>query len=322
MATSQQFLLCDNTNATNFKNWAQAISNFIRTAGWTNSTDTGQLNGAGPGPGGWASVSTVPGSGLFYYEIFQPGDGLQNFYLKMEYGNSPSSTNSPTLRVSVGITTNGAGVLTGFTIGTYTLASTSFTAPSTTVTYECDLSGDSGRLSFLLWRNAPNTASQVFAIQRSLNASGSAYGTSSTGYITIWGAGKNSSNQTGNQQSLAFGIGAAPAFQSFDVSNTGLGWPCMRSTNGNASNVFNGSIPMWNLQPCVGFWDYPCTAVAVCSQNDISEGVPFTVTNQYGQTKTYMPTHVVAVNVVGLSWVSNPSGDTTHGAVGVLVEYD
>ena len=69
MSTSQQFLVCDNSTTANYKSWASALSNFIRTAGSTNSTDTGQLNGAGGN--NWAAVSTVPGSGAVYYEIFQ-----------------------------------------------------------------------------------------------------------------------------------------------------------------------------------------------------------------------------------------------------------
>jgi hypothetical protein len=309
--TSQQFLLCDNSNATNFKSWASALSNFIRSAGWTNSSDTGQLNGAGAG--NWAGVSTVPGSGAFYYEIFQPGDGLQTFYLKIEYGNG----SAPTLRVSVGQTTNGAGTLTGLFMGPYIIAP-SFTAPSTTTTYECDLSGDSGRISMLLWRNAPNNAPQVFAIQRSLNASGAPYGTSTTGYVTIWFAGANGgAYPIGMQQSLVFGVGAAPAFfNNYVASNSAAtGWPIL-ATFFASSQAFNGTIPCMFLQPGVGVFDYPCTVIGAANCNDLTEGVPFTITNQYGQTRTYIPTRA------GLLAFAGAPDSGNHYRATILVEYD
>ena len=319
MAVSQQFLLCDNSTATNFKNWAQAISNFIRTAGWTNSTDTGQLNGAGPGPTGWASVTTVPGANAFYYEVFQPGDGLQNFYLKMEYGNGGNAvTNCPSLRITIGTGTNGAGTLTGYVSGygsPWVLSPSTFTAPSTTTTYECDFSGDAGRLSFLLWRNAPNNAPQVFGLQRSLNSSGSP----TSSYVTIWGAGYTSGQQTsaaGFQQTLHFTAGIAPTFPSGIGSNS-VGWPCLNITVNTGSLSFNGSIPVWFQQPMIGYWDYPCTVVGTSDQADLTEGVPFTITNQYGQTKTYMPTRAG-----WLSWVGRNDGSSGRTGATVCMEYD
>lgn len=314
---SQQFLLCNNSTAANYKNWAQAISDFIRSAGWTNSSDTGQLNGAGPGPGGWAGVSTVPGSGAFYYEIFQPGDGLQNFYLKMEYGNVTGSTTSPTLAISIGTSTDGAGTLTGYVTTRTLLSGTNYTSPSTTIQYECDLSGDSGRLSFLLWRNAPNNAPQVFAVQRSLNSSGSPTST----YVTQWTVGYNTStvNNGGSQQSLYFGVGVAPLFpNAIQSGSIGWGWPILNHGTGSAGSFsFNGSIPCWFMQPMVGLWDYPCTAVGVCSYGDLTEGVPFTITNQYGQTKTYVPSRN--------GWLyraCNSQANPQSLQVTVLVEYD
>ena len=320
MATSQQFLLCDNSTAANFKNWAQAISNFIRTCGWTNSTDTGQLNGAGPGPGGWASVTTVPGANAFYYEVFQPGDALTNYYLKVEYGNARDSANSPTVRISAGTSTNGAGTLTGHVTNTMVTCIGSFTAPSTTNTYECDMSGDAGRLSFLLWRNAPNNAPSVFAVQRSLNASGSPTGT----YVTLWAAGQNADgNDKGSsvQQSLYFSVGAAICFYNELLGgNATSGWPIL--IQGNTSTIgtlsFNGSIPVWFLQPCVGIWDYPCTVLGICNAGDLTEGVPFTVTNQYGQTKTYVPTR--AGNLTSPSPANLPGYGSCR--ITLCVEYD
>jgi hypothetical protein len=170
----------------------------------------------------------------------------------------------------------------------------------------------------MLWRNAPNSAPQVVAIQRSLNASGAAYGTSSTGYVTIWTAGlANSNGSSGNTQSLLFGVGAAQQFLSASVQSFGLGWPCLNFTTSSTSGVFNGSIPVWFLQPMVGIWDYPCTVVGVGFNGDLSEGVPFTITNQYGQTKTYMPSRAGSFNRI-----SNPGGNGSTGLMTLCMEYD
>lgn len=93
MAASQSFLACDNSTLTNFKAWGQAISNALSTSTWTQTSDTGQVN--------WSSIASVPGSGAYVYEIWQPNDGLTAFYLKAEYGNF-SGTNMPSIRVSIG----------------------------------------------------------------------------------------------------------------------------------------------------------------------------------------------------------------------------
>jgi hypothetical protein len=83
MATSQQFLVCDSSTLANFKSWAQAISGWFATAGWSQAADTGQVN--------WSTIVSVPGSGAYVYEVWQPNDGLTTFYAKIEYGNSTAS---------------------------------------------------------------------------------------------------------------------------------------------------------------------------------------------------------------------------------------
>jgi hypothetical protein len=306
---SQQFLVNDSSTVANFKSWASALSNFVRTAGWTNTADTGQLNGAGGGT--WSGVTTVPGSGAFYYEIFQPGDGLTNFYLKLEYGNGSGSTNSPTVRVTLGTGTNGAGTLTGFVTTATVAAPASYGPPSTTTTYECDFSGDSGRLSILLWRNA-GTGAQIFAVQRSLNASGTPTGT----YATVLTAGFTNNTgtpgQTGYMQTLYFAIGPCTPFLNRFQSGSFSGWPA-RYLAWPGSSAFNGQIPVDFICPAVGVWDYPCTVIGVAYAGDLVEGVSFTVTNQYGQTKTYMPT-----KSGNITWAAGAPGQ----GVCVCVEYD
>jgi hypothetical protein len=277
MATSQQFLVCDSSTLANFKQWAQAISAFFATATWTQSTDTGQVN--------WSTIASVPGSAAFVYEVWQPNDGLTTFYVKMEYGNV-SGTNCPSLRISIGTSTNGAGTLTGFVIGPVNVNVDTFTAPSTTTQFECDFSGAAGRIGVMMWRNGANSCQQLFAIERSVNSSG-AYTSS---YVTLWTVGLCGSNQNNfSQRSLPFGIGAATRLPN---TNGFLGgWTvrfAMIASNSSNSAAFNGSLPFDTPSPLIGYFDFPCTAVGVGCAGDLTEGVSFSVT-LYGSTRTYMP---------------------------------
>lgn len=303
---SQQQLVCDNSTAANFKAWASALSNFIRSAGWTNSSDTGQLNGAGAG--NWSGVSTAPGSGAFYYEIFQPGDALTTFYVKVEYGNASGSANSPCIRVCIGTTTNGAGTLTGWTTWIVQCAEVSG-APSSTTQYECNMSGTNNRLAIMMWRTAGNPA-QIFCVERSLNASGTYTGS----YVSLWTGGFANSNfgAGGFGQSLHFSAGPSVAFfNHFLNGGAYTGIPALVGVGGNSSQAFNGSIPFANVQPSVGLWDYPCTVLGFASPRDLTDGVPFTITNQYGQSVTYMPTRQGTLWNMTISAFSNGNQGAT-----------
>ena len=108
MAAQQLQLVCDNSTLTNFKEWAKAISDWFAACDWTQSADTGQVD--------WGTLASPPGSGAYVYEVWQPGDGLENFYLKIEYGNY-SGTNAPTIRLTISTTTDGAGTPTGYIVG-------------------------------------------------------------------------------------------------------------------------------------------------------------------------------------------------------------
>jgi hypothetical protein len=272
--TSQQFLVCDSSTLANFKDWAQAISSFFTTAGWTQSADTGQVN--------WSTISSVPGSGAFVYEIWEPNDSLTTFYLKVEYGNV-TGTNCPSLRLTLSSSTNGSGTSTGFIYGPINVNQAAYTPPSTTTTYECDFSGVAGRIGVMMWRNAPaaDEAQQFFGVERSLNSSGA----TTSSYVTLWTCGLGTNSLRGaSQGSLVFGVGISP---NANGANSEGGW-MVRVQQVGATTAFNGSIPFDTCAPQVGFYDYPCTVCGAAYILDITEGVTFTAT-LYGSTRTYMP---------------------------------
>jgi len=273
MATSQQFLVCDSSTLANFKQWAQAISGFFTTAGWSQAADTGQVN--------WGTIVSVPGSGAYVYEVWQPNDGLTTFYLKVEYGNT-SGTNSPGLRLTISSSTNGAGTATGLIIGPIKAATSATTPPSTSTQYECNFSGAAGRMCIMMWRNTPNSNQQVFTVERALNVSGAYQST----YVTLCTVGLCPGNNSNTyQQSLMFGVGVAPALVQGSNAVGGLN---VRGFGGGVAGVFNGSIPVDFAAPYVGLHDFPMTVIGSMAASDVTEGVPFSVT-LYGSTRTFMP---------------------------------
>jgi hypothetical protein len=299
MATSQQFLVCDSSTLANFKAWAQAISAFFATATWTQSADTGQVN--------WGTIASVPGTNAYVYEIWQPNDGLTNFYVKIEYGNV-SGTNCPSLRISMGTSTNGAGTLTGFVLGPVSVNQSAFTPPSTTTQYECDFSGAAGRIGAMMWRNGVNGCQQLFAIERSVN-SGGAYTSS---HVTLYTCGVAANTIRGFfQGSIVFGVGAAPTAL---ATNSAGGW-VVRVPSVGASLAFNGSIPIDTCAPCVGFIDFPCTVVGAASFSDVAEGVTFAAT-LYGTSHTFLPSkNSVFTN-------TTPTNSTNAQPAAVCMRYD
>jgi hypothetical protein len=277
MAASTGNYVCDNSTLANFKSWAQAISTAIAAGGWTQSTDTGQVN--------WSTISAVPGSGAYVYEIWQPNDGLANFYVKMEYGNF-SGTNCPAVRISAGTATNGAGTLSGNVIGPWATPYTSYTAPSTTVTYPCYFAAGAGYLSILLWNGGGNSCAQAFAVERSCDVNGN----HTAAHVTVFVAGY-SQRVCSSHQTLHLTNGAAPWFGDRNSDSGQIAARIFDATGAvGGSGVFNASLALDGIAPYIGFFDYPLTAVALGGRNSLSSGQIFT-SSVYGATRTYVATN-------------------------------
>lgn len=296
MATSNQALVRDSSTLTNYKQWAKAISDFFTTCGWSKSSDTGQVN--------WSTISTVPSNSITRdYEIWQPGDGLQTLYLKVQYGTDSGSANTaPQLAFSVGTSTNGAGTLTGFVTSTQIIPNQNVVVTNTVIQYQCYFSGDSGRMALMLWVDDPQsssgyTAPVFFAIQRSLNSSGTPYGTSTTGYVTLLTVGENSSN---NQQSLVFNVGLSNVVG----SNTLI---CLKRY-GQTSDLFAGGIPISPVFPDVGYFDNPMDIVAVGCSNDFTERAQYNIPSgqmPYGVSHNYIASKAGRFTTVGQQGQNN-----------------
>jgi hypothetical protein len=280
MATYLGSALCDNSTLANFIAWAQPISTALgTTAGWLQSSDTGQVN--------WSTISAPPGSAAYVYEVWQPNDGLANFYLKIEYGNF-TGTNSPTVRLTIGTVTNGAGTLIGSVVGPFTTNLGSIPT-STSTPYECRFSGAPGRFHAMLWRLS-GLSTQFFSVERSVNSAGT-YTSTHVTLITAGGTTPSGGAQNSvNQQTLHLTLGPAPA-QSI-ANNGAIGGLAARlfyPGNTTSSGVFNGSAGFDTVSPYVGYFDWPLTGVGLGNENTYTEGMVFTTT-LYGATRTYITT--------------------------------
>ena len=270
--TSQQFLLLDSSSDANFRVWGSAISAALTSMGWAMTADTGQVN--------WTTV-TAPAAGTFVYEIWEPQDALQTggtvFYLKLEYSKTSGSPAGIRVRASLGTGTNGSGTLTGFVTSAMETAGTQ---AALSFSVECDFSGDTDRMGFILGRgsaagtNAPLPA--AFFIERTKNSDGT---NSSDGVTLVSRDGNNSGTFSGVQQTIVFGVGLGNL-------NTSLSLAAL-ANGGNASDAFNNNIPVSPLFPIYGKYGNPMTTLCFVHTQDVAEGCLFTTT-LYGVTRTYL----------------------------------
>lgn len=279
MATQNVALVRDNSTLANFKSWASAISAWFTTAGWSQSSDTGQVN--------WSTIASVPAVNTYVYEIWQPNDGLTNFYLKVEYGTLAGSTNTcPAIRTSFATSTNGAGTLTG-TVTTAT-ANSSLTVTSTVTQWQCYMCGRAGQIQIMMWRDdSTNNGENYFAIERSINSSGSYTSTYAT---LLQCSAQTFANKTG-QHTILFGSGIAPELNP-SINNAAVGWSTLFfSGQQGGSCAFSANVPIGPVFPMVGYFDNPMIGTATASAGDITEATTYTpaaANMPYGVSHSYI----------------------------------
>jgi hypothetical protein len=281
-------LINDMSTLANFKAWAQAVSTAVSGFGWTQSTDTGQVD--------WSTIVSVPTGGSTYvYEIWQPADSLANFYLKIEYGQH--STGSPGFRLTISDSTDGAGNPTGIVVGPIETSVSGYGA--TGAVAPCYFSGDTGRFHVMMWRAGGNGNTQCFSVERSLNSSGTYTSDHVTLALTANGIGGDGETSLYFQQTLLFGVGAAPV-QSATLSGgrTG-GMPLSMPQYDEGTSVnFNGTVAFDTIKPYIGFYDYPLTGFGGGPPANYVEGEIFT-TNLYGNPRTYVGSQANSLGNIG-----------------------
>lgn len=271
MSTNTANLVCDNSSLANFKSWAQFISNFFSSAGWTQTADTGQVN--------WSTIASVPSS-AYVYEVWKAADTQASttpIYTKVEYGFSATS---PQIRVTVGTGSNGSGTITGATMGPYQVNGGLANQGGTT--YPCYASGDAGEIRFMMWQSNGSVES-LFGIERSKDSSGN----KTTDYFTL-----NICNAPSNSQH------AQQTILGSLVTQKEIAWISLGSTNASSTENFNGTTAANPVFPLIGKLGNPMLGWLTATGADVSEGASVTVTI-YAANHTYIATKLGNIASLG-----------------------
>lgn len=258
------------------------------SSGTVTVSATTQVNETNPGSGTTTAISSVPASGSSVYEIWQPGDGLQTFFLRIDYANNSSQIQ---IKFQVGTTTNGAGALTGTTMSQIVPAPTANSG--TAVLFNCLFCGDSGSFACMMWRDLASGANFTFSIDRSRDGSGNPTGT----YINMLCTNAEIGSGASSQQHLFFGIGATSVFGYGQGATAFSGPSSVAAFNplgalGNAiSSLFNGTYPFFPIFPAIGYFDNPMLGMAMVDATDFSEGSIITCTI-YGAPHAFVTSKV------------------------------
>lgn len=266
MATATGNYVQDNSSLTNFKSWAQAISNALAAFGWVQTTDTGQVN--------WSTIAAVPAS-TYVYEIWKAGDALaatMPIFLKIEYG---FSTTIPRIRITVGTGSSGAGVINGVVQSSTPQQITNDIANSGSTTYPCYFSGNSAEFRMSMWSNpsgAPQTG-VVFGIERSKDGTGA----NTNEYITVLGVNQSSAGQCYQQTIKATGSGNR---------ENGVIAPAL--SNGSGTGSAFGTVAALPVFPILGKVGNPMLGFMTATLNDVGINSTVTVNSVYGSAHTYV----------------------------------
>lgn len=152
------------SSAANYQAFAQAIHDWFVTAGWIQTTDTGQVSI----PGLPASSASNQNNG---YEVWRMNDALQAtapVFLRIDYGQTSGSY--PQIWVQVGQGSDGAGNLTGLKTDQRLMT----TAVNDGAGRNCYQSGGTNRIAMCMYRitTTKNTGNLIFAVERTKDTSG------------------------------------------------------------------------------------------------------------------------------------------------------
>lgn len=156
-----------NADTTLFRAWGSAVSTALGQM-LTRVTQTGEIN--------WTTVN-APASGSTFqgFEVYRLNDSLQStapLFFKFEYG-SGGSTATPAIRLTIGKSVDGSGVIGGVLQSAINVFSYNGTLP--TSASNCYISnGDGSGFVFSLQPDLDNRAGGFCCVERSRNSSGQA----------------------------------------------------------------------------------------------------------------------------------------------------
>lgn len=274
MATDSRSLPAFFNTNTDFQNWCQGIAAQIVVAGWTKTSDTGQINNttvAKP-----SASNTSQG-----YEVYE--DTATDIFFKIEYGSGNGGSSCPGTWITVGTGSDGAGNITGPTCPRVSQGSNVVESSGVTETSYC--SGDGSYLALVSNTDIYNpNASWAIIIDKVRNSSATS---TSEGFVRLTLSGSSSSLQLStviggvatinvNNQAQAF-----PAMTPNSSYGTGVG-------SGGGPRFYNGNLAVMPLIMTVGQIRF-LKAGVLYNTNDFGSvnGLTFSASN-FGGTHTYM----------------------------------
>jgi len=278
----------DNSTDAKFRIWGKWIDDQLLAMGFTQVTD----NGATASNGGtidWTTV-TKPGasSTMQIYSIFRFPDGaLQTshpLFFRIDYGSGRTSANNPGIKLQLGQSSNGSGVLGGAAVTTQVFMDTGATANGKHM-WACG-KGSEGRFMFFLWDDSGTAALNCFfGIERSRDISTAAMD-SRFAHMVAYG------DFTYMAQAGRTGITTI-------VPNVGsgarvtLGLNSLVNVTGSHMKGSNIQVyPIWGLMNALGTPSGsnlgPLFGLVLVPYAGITEGATFTATH-YGATRTFLP---------------------------------
>lgn len=173
MATDTRTLIPTSATAADFRLWGQGVAAALVACGLVKTADTGQIN--------WATVAAPGVANTFMgYEIYRFSDTLQAtapVFIRIEFGSGASAA-APNLKLSVGTTTSGAGVLGG-QVSEPRTGHANF-ADSASSGRVCYASGDGSYINYVLFPGGTtgtyNRSMCFFIVDRTRNNDGTANG--------------------------------------------------------------------------------------------------------------------------------------------------
>lgn len=275
MATANTSLFLSNDTQARFNAWVQWVHDRLVQFGWTQTGDTGQI--ANPIVAALPAGNTAAG-----YEIWRPNDALTPFYVKIEYGTG-GNTNGPSIWITVGTATNGAG---GF-VGPTTNRTLVQMSPITVSALNCWASGSSNRFAFALGSD-PAQSGNIYYMYFGVERTKAADGTDNLDGVTV--ISHMNSGVTGVQfanQTLGY-VGNAGLVQFFGAGDI--------PTGGESSSVFGADSYTFPLKPYLGYARNPIMNFTVCFAADFTREQPIDL-EVYGATHKYMMLGTVTNNV-------------------------
>ena len=289
-----------NSTTTNFRLWGKGISDALTAVGVVKTADTGQID--------WTTVAApATANTVMGYEIRTLTDNVgMPVYIKITYG-SGSATGTPSLPITIGTGTDGAGNLTG----NITPSAAFSPGSNSTSNMNCFASSDGSTYMTLgLWMD---TAGGLFPQGISVARTRDNFGNATATGVQLLAAYLDGSSNGNRHQSFIPKLGTGSTYTYLN-NNVSVSFHCA-APSGGTGNV-GGNLGVFPVYCSRGIADNHCLDMCVGFNADFNSplGAGSTVTvPMYGVNRTYC-----YIGPTGTS-VSVNSNANTHS---VLLRYE